>query len=250
MNEELGSNVIDSWTPSRALFIYAHPDDVDFSAAATAAKWAKGGCQVIYVVLTNGDAGTHDPQMTKQKLARIRRMEQEAAAAVVGAKACIFLGYQDGLLQPTLALRKQLVRLIRQHRPQAVVCGDPRRYFSGSTYINHPDHRAAARVAVEAVFPAAEMNLLYPDLLEEGLAGHKPNYVYISTRDDPDCYVDVTETIELKIEALRQHSSQMEGRDPGPRIRERQALFGEQVGCAYAESFRRITLKPINEGDQ
>jgi LmbE family N-acetylglucosaminyl deacetylase len=145
-------------------------------------------------------------------------------------------------------VRKRLVRLIRQFRPEAVVCGDPRRYFSGSTYINHPDHRAAARAAVEAVFPAAEMNLLYPDMLAEGLTGHKPNFVYISTRMDPDCYVDVSETVELKIEALRQHKSQMGDWDPGPRIRERLAELGKEAGCAYAESFRRMMLKPL-EGE-
>lgn len=235
----------DTWIPERAMFVYAHPDDVDFSAAATAAKWARGGCEVVYVILTDGNAGSHDRNMTKERLGRIRRAEQKAAAAVVGARECIFLGYQDGLLQPTLALRKQLVRLIRQHRPQAVVCGDPRRYFWGSTYINHPDHRAAARAAVEAVFPAAEMNLLYPDLVADGLTGHKPNYVYISTREDPDHFVDVTETVALKIEALRQHASQLGDWDPGPRIRERCALLGKQVGYEYAESFRRMILKPL-----
>lgn len=234
-----------TWIPKRAMFIYAHPDDVDFSAAATAAKWAQGGSEVTYVILTDGNAGSHEPGMTKERLGRIRRAEQEAAAAVVGVKACLFLGYQDGLLEPTLTLRKRLVRLIRQHRPEAVVCGDPRRYFSGSTYINHPDHRAAARAAVEAVFPAAEMNLLYPDLVEEGLTGHKPNYVYISTREDPDHYVDVSETIALKIEALRQHVSQMGDWDPEPRIRERSAEIGRAAGYAYAEAFRRMTLKPL-----
>jgi LmbE family N-acetylglucosaminyl deacetylase len=248
MDRESGSTSIDTWTPKRAMFIYAHPDDVDFSAAATAAKWARGGCEVTYVILTDGNAGSHDPNMTKERLAEVRRAEQRAAAEVVGVKTCLFLGYQDGLLQPTLAVRKRMVRLIRKLRPQAVVCGDPRRYFSGSTYINHPDHRAAARIAVEAVFPAAEMNLLYPDLLEEGLTGHKPNYVYVSTRMDSDCYVDVTETVELKIEALRQHESQLGDWDPGPRIRERLAAYGEEAGCAYAEPFRRMTLKPI-EGE-
>ncbi len=235
----------DTWIPKRAMFIYAHPDDVDFSAGATAAKWARGGSEVTYVILTDGNAGSHDPGMTKERLGRMRRAEQEAAAAVVGAKACFFLGCQDGLLEPTLALRKRLVGLIREHKPEAVVCGDPRRYFSGSTYINHPDHRAAARVAVEAVFPAAEMNLLYPDLVTEGLTGHKPNYVYISTHEDPDYYVDVTETIELKIEALRQHHSQLGDWDPGPRIRDRCAELGKQGGCEYAECFRRMMLKPL-----
>jgi LmbE family N-acetylglucosaminyl deacetylase len=233
------------WIPERALFIYAHPDDVDYAAAGTAAKWARGGSQLIYVILTDGNAGSHEPDMTKERLGMIRRAEQQAAAAVVGARECIFLGYQDGLLEPTLALRKRLVRLIRTHRPEAVVCGDPRRYFSGNTYINHPDHRAAARAAVEAVFPAAEMNLLYPDMLAEGLTGHKPNTVYISTWQDPDTYIDISETIDLKIEALRQHKSQMGDRDPGPRIRERHAAIGRRAGLAYAESFRRMILRPV-----
>ncbi|MGD8998045.1 MAG: PIG-L deacetylase family protein [Anaerolineae bacterium] len=239
---------IDTWIPERAMFIYAHPDDVDFSAAGTAARWARGGSQIVYVIMTDGNAGSHEPGMTKERLGKIRRAEQEAAAAVVGAKECVFLGSQDGLLQPTLAVRKRLVRLIRTYRPQAVVCGDPRSYFFGNTYINHPDHRAAARAAVEAVFPAAEMNLLYPDMLEEGLTGHKPNYVYIATWEDPDTYVDVSETIALKIEALRQHKSQIGDWDPEPRIRERHAAVGRKAGCAYAESFRRMVLRPIEGG--
>ncbi|MGD8966661.1 MAG: PIG-L deacetylase family protein [Anaerolineae bacterium] len=238
----------DTWTPERALFIYAHPDDVDFSAAGTAAKWARAGSEVTYVILTDGNAGSHEPDMTRERLGQIRRAEQEAAAAVVGAKECIFLGYQDGLLEPTLAARKRVVRLIRQIRPQAVVCGDPRQYFSGSTYINHPDHRAAARIAVEAVFPAAEMNLLYPDMVEEGLTGHKPNYVYVATWEDPDHFVDVSDTIALKIEALRQHRSQMGDWDPEPWIRARHAEIGRKAGCAYAEPFRRMTLRPTEDG--
>jgi LmbE family N-acetylglucosaminyl deacetylase len=238
----------DTWIPERAMFIYAHPDDVDFSAAGTAAKWARGGCVVVYVIMTDGNAGSHEPGMTRERLGEIRRAEQEAAAAIVGAEECVFLGYQDGMLQATLAARKRLVRLIRIHRPQAVVCGDPRTYFSGNTYINHPDHRAAARAAVEAVFPAAEMNLLYPDMLEEGLTGHKPNYVYITTCEDPDTYVDVSDTIALKIEALRQHRSQMGDWDPEPWIRQRHADIGERAGCAYAESFRRMILRPIEGG--
>lgn len=239
----------DLWIPERAMFIHAHADDIEFSVAGTAAKWAQSGSYVVYVIMTDGSAGSHALDMTREELIEIRRGEQEAAAAVVGAKECLFLGYQDGLLQPTLEARKQLVRLIRQHRPQAVVCGDPRRYFSGNTYINHPDHRAAAQVAVEAVFPAAEMDLLYPDLLEEGLRGHKVNAVYISTSDDPDTYVDIGDTIHLKIEALRQHASQLGDWDPEPWVRQRNAEIGRQAGYEYAEAFRRMTLKPA-EGER
>jgi LmbE family N-acetylglucosaminyl deacetylase len=234
----------DRWIPERAMLIYAHPDDIEFSAAGTAAKWAQNGSGVVYVILTDGSAGTHQADMTREELVELRRVEQEAAAAVAGAKECIFFGEQDGLLQATLELRKRLVRLIREYRPQAVVCSDPRRYFVGNTYINHPDHRAAAKLAVEAVFPAAEMNLLYPDLLEEGLQGHKVNYVYISHSEDPDYYVDISDTIHLKIEALRQHRSQLEGWDPEPRIKERHREIGREAGYAYAEAFRRMTLKP------
>jgi LmbE family N-acetylglucosaminyl deacetylase len=237
--------MLDRWIPKRAMFITAHPDDVDYSTAGTAAKWVSAGCEVIYLVLTDGSAGSHQEGMTREKVAQLRRAEQEAAAEVVGA-TCIFLGHADGLLQPTLELRKEVVRLIRQHRPQAVVTADPRTYFVGDTYINHPDHRAAAQIAVEAVFPAAEMDLLYPDLLEQGLTGHKVNYVYVYTRDDPNCYVDVSDVIDLKIEALRQHRSQLGDRDPDRYIRQRQGEIGKEVGCEYAEPFRRMTLKPIH----
>jgi LmbE family N-acetylglucosaminyl deacetylase len=233
----------ETWIPERALFIYAHPDDIEYTVAGTAARWAGHGCEVVYVVITNGGAGSHDDGMTPARLAQIRQQEQQAAADVVGARACIFLGYPDGLLQPTLELRKQLVRLIRIHRPNVVVCGDPRIYFSGDTYINHPDHRAAAVAALEAVFPAAEMNMLYPDLVQEGLIGHKVNYVYVSTRREPNHFEDITESIDLKIEALRQHASQLGDRDPGPRIREWAARHGDNGEFQYAEAFLRITLK-------
>jgi LmbE family N-acetylglucosaminyl deacetylase len=237
------------WIPQCAMFIYAHPDDVDFTAAGTAARWARDGCHVVYVVLTDGNVGAHQPDVTAEALAEIRRAEQRAAARVVGVRTCIFMGQPDCLLQPTLALRKELVRLIRTYRPSAVVCGDPRPFFYGDSYINHPDHRAAAVAALEAVFPAAELDLLYPDLLAEGLSGHKVNYVYIATSEDANCYVDTTETIDLKIEALRQHVSQLGDWDPEPRIRGRAAEIGRKVGFAYAEGFRRITLKEVDPED-
>lgn len=235
------------WAPERALIIYAHPDDIEFSVAGTAARWARLGTEVTYVVLTDGNAGSHDREMTPERLAAIRRREQTAAAEIAGAARCLFLGQQDGLLQPTLEIRKELVRLIRLYRPEVVVCGDPRALFSGDTYINHPDHRAAATVAIDAVFPAAEMELLYPDLLAEGLASHRVNHVYIATRTDPNCIIDIADTIETKIEALRQHESQLGDWDPADWIRQRAAEVGSQVGFRFAESFRRMTLHEIEE---
>jgi LmbE family N-acetylglucosaminyl deacetylase len=233
------------YIPERAMFIYAHPDDIEFGVAGTAARWAKHGSEVIYVVITDGNVGSHEEGMTAEKLAEIRRAEQTAAANVVGA-TCVFLGYHDGMLEPTMALRKDLVRLIRRHKPNVVVCGDPA-FFYHETYINHPDHRAAAQAAFEAVFPAAEMGLLFPELAAEGLTPHKVNYVYVSRGRDPNLYIDITETIDLKTEALRQHASQLGEWDPEPRLREWTAEAGKKVGFSYAETFQRIVLKEVEE---
>jgi LmbE family N-acetylglucosaminyl deacetylase len=166
----------------------------------------------------------------------------------VAGASCIFLGYHDGLLQPTLELRQKLVRLIRKHKPNVVVCGDPTIYFSGDgTRINHPDHRAAAQAAIDAVFPAAEMRLIYPELEDEGIMPHKTNYVYVSYGRDSNYYIDISDTIDTKIEALRQHVSQLGNWDPEERIKEWSAGTGKKVGFKYAEAFRRIVLKEIEE---
>ena len=239
------------YIPERAMFIYAHPDDVDFSGAGTAARWTRGGSDVIYVVITDGNVGSHEEGMTATRIAEIRRAEQEAAARIAGVQTCVFLGYHDGLLQPTLELRKDLVRLIREHRPNVVICGDPSVYFPNNARINHPDHRAAATAAIDATFPAAEMPLLYPELEADGLTPHKVNYVYISNWQEANYYVDISDTIDLKIEALRQHESQFDDWDPEEPIKEWAAKIGEQVGFKYAEAFRRITLKSLDEdGDE
>jgi len=235
------------YVPECAMFIFAHPDDVEFSGSGTAARWTQAGSDVIYVVITDGNVGSHEEGMTATRIAEIRRAEQEAAARVAGVQTCIFLGYHDGLLQPTLELRKDLVRLIRQHRPNVVICGDPSVYFPNNERINHPDHRAAATAAIDATFPAAEMPLLYPELEADGLSPHKVNYVYVSSWQEANYYVDISETIDLKIEALRQHESQFDDWDPEEPIKEWAAKIGQKVGFAYAEAFRRITLKPVNE---
>lgn len=239
-----------SYVPQCAMFIYAHPDDIEFGVAGTAARWVRAGSKVIYVVITDGNVGSHEEGMTAVGIAEIRRAEQEAAAAVAGASECIFLGYHDGLLQPTLELRKDLVRLIRKYRPNVVVCGDPSVFFPGNRRINHPDHRAAATAAIDAVFPAAEMPLLYPELEADGLLPHKVNYVLLSNAAEATYYVDISETIDVKIEALRQHPSQLGDWDPEERMKEWAALIGEKVGFKYAEGFRLITLKVPEEDEE
>ncbi len=234
-----------AYTPQTAMFIFAHPDDIEFGVAGTAAKWARAGSRVIYVVITDGNVGSHEDGMTAERLAEIRRAEQTAVGQVAGAE-CLFLGYHDGFLQPTLELRKDLVRLIRQYRPDAVVCGDPSNYFPAEDYINHPDHRAAAQAALDAVFPAAEMTLLYPDLAAEGLVGHKVNYVFVTFGERVNHFVDITDTIDLKIEALQKHVSQLGQWNPADMIRQWAADTGKKVGFAYAEGFYRITLQSLD----
>jgi LmbE family N-acetylglucosaminyl deacetylase len=239
----------DFYVPRRALFIFAHPDDIEFSVAGTAARWVRGGSEITYVVITDGNVGSHDRGLTAVQLAEIRRAEQEAAAAVAGAARCIFLGYHDGLLEPTLELRKELVGLIRRYRPNAVVCGDPTVFFPNETRINHPDHRAAATAAIDATFPAAEMPLLYPELEADGLKPHKVNYVYISNPREATYYVDIGETIDVKIDALRQHASQLGEWDPEEPLKTWANNVGKKVGFKYAEGFRLLTLK-VDDGEE
>ena len=232
------------YIPQRALFIFAHPDDIEFGVAGTAAKWAKAGSEVTYVLITDGNVGSHDEEFDREKLAQTRREEQDAAAHVAGVQKVVYLGYHDGLLEPTLELRRDLVKVIRQYRPNVVVCGDPRSFFPSDDYINHPDHRAAAIAAVEAVFPACEMRLLYPEFEAEGIMPHKVNHVYITFGRDVNLYIDITDTIGTKIEALRQHTSQLGDWDPTEMIRNWAKEAGKQVGFSYAEGFRRLTLNP------
>lgn len=232
--------------PPTAMFIFAHPDDIEFGVAGTAARWSKAGSRIIYVLITDGNVGSHEDGMSAARLAEIRRAEQKAAADVVGAE-CVFLGYHDGFLQPTLELRKDLVRLIRQYRPETVVCGDPSNFFPTDFYINHPDHRAAGQAAIDAVFPAAEMTLLYPDLAAEGLTGHKVSYVYVTFGLRANYYVDISETIDLKIEALRKHASQLGDWDPSDRLKEWAGENGKAVGMKHAEAFWRVKLQSLDE---
>jgi LmbE family N-acetylglucosaminyl deacetylase len=224
--------------PESAMVIIAHPDDAEFTVAGTVAVWARAGCRVTYVVCTDGNAGSHEPGMTRERLAVIRRAEQRAACALLGVSQVVFLGYDDGQLQPTLELRRDLVRTIREHKPEVVITGDPTSLFSGNDYINHPDHRAAAQAAVDAVAPASAMPLLWPEIG----APHRVRQVYIRGNDQPNVWVDITETIEGKIAALKQHASQMGDWDPTDMIKEWNAEVGKEKGLAYAESFRLITL--------
>jgi LmbE family N-acetylglucosaminyl deacetylase len=230
------------YVPKKVMVIVAHPDDIEFSCAGTVARWVRDGAEVAYVVCTSGDVGIDQPGMTRARAAEIREAEQTAAAAVVGVKEVIFLRKPDGMLENTLDLRKQLVREIRRFKPEVVITGDPTVVWAGSTYINHPDHRAASGAALDAVFPAAGQPNLFEELAEEGLMAHKVRKVYVQAWGDGDTFVNISDTIDLKIEALKKHVSQMGEWDPAPRLKEWSAEAAKGKEMAYAETFRVITL--------
>src|SRR5437588_7366480 len=203
--------------PKRVLSIHAHPGDQEFTVAGTLAKWARAGSEIVTVCLTRGEAGSNKStpaDMTRERLAKIREEEQRAACGVLGIAEVVFLGYEDGVLTPLIDLRRDLTRLVRRHRPDAVVTGDPTVRYYGTRYLNHPDHRVAADVALDAVFPSAETRFIFPELLDEGLAPHKVTRVFVHGAEKPDTFVDIAETLPVKLAALREHKSQLGDWDP------------------------------------
>jgi len=225
------------------MVITAHPDDAEFTVGGTVARWVREGKTVIYVICTDGSRGSNDPKVRPEQLVAIRRAEQEAAARILGVEEIVYLGYEDGSLEPTLALRRDITREIRRYRPDVVVCPDPTVHYYGDSYLNHPDHRAAGDAALDAVFPSASTRYIFPELLAEGLEPHKAQEVLIRGSLSPNLWVDISDTIELKIAALREHESQVgriQGWEERVRARARQSAGQDMT---YAESFRRIILR-------
>ncbi len=232
------------WTsPQNILVILAHPDDPEFFCGATLAKWAREGHHITYMLLTCGDKGfnpTTDPEMTPDRLCAIRHEEQYAAAKVIGAEAVHIMDHPDGYLVPDLNLRREVVREIRRHKPDILVTCDPQNLFA--TYgINHPDHRAAGQVVLDAVFPAAGNPVYFPELLEEGFQPHMPKEVWCSLTTQPNATVDVTDTWEVKLQAILQHKTQVQ--DPEKlteRFKSRRAEDSTEENPRYEEKFRVV----------
>jgi len=225
------------------MVIIAHPDDAEFTVAGTVACWVKEGAQVVYAVCTDGSRGSNDPQMPPAHMAPIRHAEQLEAARILGAQRVIFLDYEDGTLQPTLQLRHDLTRLIRCHKPDIVICQDSTVHFHRNLYVNHPDHRSAGEAALYAVFPSACTRFIFPELLEEGLEPHKVREIYLFGSSEPDTWVDITDTIELKVAALKAHRSQVNPEYVDTMLHGWNAEVGRRHGVSYAEEFRRIILR-------
>lgn len=225
----------------RAMVIYAHPDDAEFSVAGTVAKWAKAGVEVTYCMVTNGASGSQDPDMTREKLRDIRYEEQRKAAKVLGVKHVVFLGYEDGYLYPTLEVRKDVARQVRIHKPDVIIAMDPEFRVAGG-YVNHPDHIAAGEVALRTINPDASTRQMFPELWrDEKLEPHKPKALFLETFGDGGTVVDITDTMETKIKALLVHSSQL-GPDAEGWVRDWNKRTGRAAGYRFGESFKVILL--------
>jgi len=238
-------NAPDGWeSPQKILIVLAHPDDPEFFCGATTARWVRAGHQVSYCIITCGDKGTKELSIGSGELCSIRQEEQRAAAKVLGVVEVKFLNYPDGYLMPDISLRRDITRMIRTIRPDVLVTCDPQTLFTLNSGLNHPDHRAAGQVTLDAVFPAARDHLIFPELLkDEKLEPHIVREVWVCGTLVPDVTLDVTETWELKIQALYEHKSQIGEPDKfAERMRNRRTVDSTPERPQYEEKFRRLTF--------
>lgn len=223
----------------RVMVVVAHPDDMEFSSAGTVAKFIREGREVVLVQCTSGDKGTARRDITSEELAALREEEEREACRRLGVQHVEFLRLGDGELMPDLNFREKIVRQIRRHRPDIVITHDPFR-----PYALHPDHRAVGITTVDSVYPTARDPLYFPEHLDAGLEPHKVAELWLFGAEYPDTYIDISDTFEAKIHALRAHVSQVgEAKDLEERIRQRAAEVGEPQGIALAEAFKVIKMR-------
>lgn len=227
--------------PECVLGVFAHPDDPEFFAGATFAKLAAAGSAITFVLATSGDKGSSDPSMTSEQLAEIREAEEQAAAMALGVPQVIFLRFPDGALQPSLALRERLTRVIRQVRPELVITCDPTVFYRDGGSLNHPDHRAIGEATLDAVYPTARDRLNYPAHEKEGLAPHKVRHLYIAGSPQPNFRVDISDFLNTQITALAEHRSQISDiTRVGEMIRERTL---DKENKRHYETFHRVVMR-------
>jgi LmbE family N-acetylglucosaminyl deacetylase len=223
--------------PMRVLVIGAHPDDNEFGAGGTVAKLIKQGWQATYIICTNGNKGSHDPEMSSYRLSEIREGEQRAAADALGVERVLFLRNNDGELEPTPALRSEIAFYIRHFKPHSVFTHDPWKH-----YMLHPDHRAVGFATIDGIVSARD-HLFMPGLSQIGIGVWRPQALFLWGAEQPDYTEDISETLDLKIAALREHHSQLDESKEWPdRVRQRAADLGKEAGYAAAEVFRKNTV--------
>lgn len=230
--------------PQSAMFVFAHPDDAEFLCGGTVAKWSRAGTTIVFLICTDGGVGTDDRHMPREALTSLRREEQRRACDILGVSSVEFLNFRDCELQASIDLRYQIVRAIRQQKPQVVVCDDPDviifddDFLPGQESVNHPDHRAASIAVLDAVFPCANMPLLWPELGSP----HKVSTLFVRTNRKANVCIDISDTIEVKISAIQQHASQIVGWNPRPTILKWGIWEGMLKGVDFAETYRRVSL--------
>jgi LmbE family N-acetylglucosaminyl deacetylase len=230
-------------TPRRVLVVAAHPDDIEFGAAGTIARWVGEGASVRYLVATRGDKGSDDPRADVAALVELREREQRAAAAEIGVDGVDFLDEPDGQVQASLELRERITRAVRAWQPEVVMTHDPTVLFVNNEWVNHPDHRAVGQSTVDAVFPTARDPLNFPEHLAAGLEAWKVAELYLWSTNEANQIVDIGETLERKVAALGHHASQFRAFDDIARwVRRRSEELGDRTGYRAAEGFRRVTL--------
>ncbi len=233
-------------TSDRVLVVLAHPDDPEFFCGGTVARWAASGKEITYCLLTRGDKGSDDDSLSTKELVEIREVEQRAAAKILGVHEVMFLKELDGYVLPTLDLRRDIVRVIRQVKPRVVITCDPTNFFPSKTHINHADHRAAGQATLDAVYPAARSALYFPELSqEEGLTPYKVREVYVAGAQHPNITVDITEFFNQKVAALSEHRSQIKDITALEERMRKRMLDPESPpdDPRYIEKFRRIELR-------
>lgn len=229
------------------LAVGAHADDIDIGCSGTIAKWIKEGAQAFYLVLTDGSKGSEDPKISDKELTKIRKSEQQKAADILGVRQVFFLDFVDGELENTPALRKQIVKIIRQIKPTTVICWDPTLYYDESRmFVNHPDHRKAGEATLDSVYPFARNARTFPELLDEGLEPHVVEELLLINFSKANYFVDISNTIDKKLEALAYHQSQFSDiKKFAEIIRQMNKKAGQKAKpkMKYAEGFVRIALR-------
>jgi LmbE family N-acetylglucosaminyl deacetylase len=230
-------------SPARVLVVAAHPDDIEFGAGGTVARWVAEGADTRYLIVTRGDKGSDDPRTDGAALAARREEEQRAAAAELGVQGVDFLDEPDGQVERSLRLRERITYAIRAHRPEVVVTHDPTVLFVNNEWVNHPDHRAVGEVTVDAVFPTARDPLNFREHVDQGLDAWKVAELFLWSTNEANQIVDIGDTLDRKLAALRHHVSQFQDFAAVERwLRRRSEELGERAGYTAAEGFRRVTL--------
>lgn len=227
----------------RALVIFSHPDDAEFGAAPAIAALTARGVRIDYVVTTDGGKGTEDAAVSPAELSATRAAEQRAAADTLGVTEIVHLGYPDGYLTPSLELRRDITRQIRRFRPELVIAQNPQRRMDGNPFIGHPDHLATGEATLAAIYPAARDRHNFPELLGEGLEPWKVRQALVTGVERPNLWIDVGETFDIGLAALRCHASQVSDWSAvEERLRERVLTAGQPVGLPMAQAFLSILL--------